>query len=366
MKKVIFFVTGLDSGGLENYLLRFLEFKANEIDNIIVFCKGGKAGQLEDKYRAISNVSLCFKKISYFNPKDYWFLYRFLVKNKLFAVCDFTGNFAGLILLSAKWAGVPKRIAFYRGSDNHFKESIYRLLYNQIVKKLIFKYATNILSNSKAAFNFFFPKQWKVDTRFEVIYNGIDANSFISSKESLHEELNIPSDAFVVGHVGRYNEAKNHKTIIEVAVQLCKQDSNNFFLFCGKDTDVFLSERVQREGLEKQIKLLGLRSDVYKVLNTLDCFYFPSLSEGQPNALIEALVVGLPFVASNIGPIKETIPDIYHTQLIDPIDIKIALEKIENIKKNEDFAKSLNISEWAIKTYDPEILFNNFLKKLIE
>src|SRR5690606_29803100 len=129
--------------------------------------------------------------------------------------------------------------------------------------------------------------------KYEVIYNGIDASMFVRSKENLRNELNIPANAFIVGHVGRYNEAKNHKTIIEVAVSFCKQDSNNFFLFCGKDTDVHLTERVAQEELENQIKILGLRNDVYKVLNTLDCFYFPSISEGQPNALIEALVSGL-------------------------------------------------------------------------
>ena len=76
------------------------------------------------------------------------------------------------------------------------------------------------------------------------------------------------------------------KTIIEVAIKLCKKYNEIYAVMCGKGVDNALSQKVKKEGLEDQIKLLGYRSDVIKVLNTLDCFYFPSLSEGQPNALI--------------------------------------------------------------------------------
>src|SRR5690554_317828 len=140
MKNIVFFVTRLDSGGLENYLLRFLYYKAKSFDKIIVFCKGGKTGQLEEQFLSIPNVSIHSKKISFFNLQDYRYLYAFFKKNQIKSVCDFTGNFAGLVLLSAKLAKIPKRVSFYRGSSNHFKETKFRLLYNKFVQKMTYKY----------------------------------------------------------------------------------------------------------------------------------------------------------------------------------------------------------------------------------
>ena len=53
----------------------------------------------------------------------------------------------------------------------------------------------------------------------------------------------------------------------------------------------------------------------------MDAFYFPSVSEGQPNSLIEAIVSGLPFVSSNIPTIKEVVPENYYKYLVSPNDI---------------------------------------------
>src|SRR5690606_19315167 len=154
-------------------------------------------------------------------------------KNRTNTVCDFTGNFAGLVLFTAKLANVNKRVSFYRGSTNHFKESKLRLLYNHFVKKMTFHFGTDILSNSKAAFDFFFPNHWQNDRRFKVIYNGINPELFLSERENLRKEFNIPENAFVVGHTGRFNNAKNHKTILKVAIELSERFSDIYFLLCG-------------------------------------------------------------------------------------------------------------------------------------
>ena len=361
----VFFVTTLDSGGLENYLLRFLEYKASEYKRIIVFCKGGKGGQLQEKYMSIPNVEIHLKQISFFNPKDYVYTYNFFVNNKIDSVCDFTGNFAGLVLYCAKKAGVSKRVAFYRGSDNHFEESKLRLIYNKFVKNLVFKNATNILSNSKTALNFFYPNKWENDKRFEIIYNGINPQPFIEEKENLRKEFNIPQNAFVVGHTGRYNVAKNHKTIMKVAIELCKKHDNIYFLMCGNGVKDNLQATVERESLSDKIILSNNRTDIPKFLKTLDCFYFPSISEGQPNALIEAMVAGLPFVASDIDPIKETVPKEFHPSLLPPYEITLAIQNIIKIKTNYKIRNKYILKDWAVENFNAKVLFEKFKEKLV-
>lgn len=361
MKKVAFFVNDLNSGGIENYLLRFLQYYNGKITPIVI-CKSGEFGHLEEKYQAINKISLVKLKIGYLDFKAYIELFRYLRELNPNTVVDFTGNFAGFPLLVSRLAKISNRIVFYRGATNHFKESYFKKGYNNFLNLLILKNATSILSNSKAALKFFFKNQ--NDSRFEVIYNGIDADTFLKSKQNLRNDLEIPATGFVVSHIGRYTEAKNHKTIIEVAIELCKKNKNIYFIMCGKDVDTTYRKRVEEEKLQNQIKTLGYRNDVISILNTSDLFYFPSLTEGQPNALLEALVAGLPFVASNIDPIKETVPPDLHYLLVNPNDVLAAVKLIEQIVGDQVLQKKLDLRVWAKKNYSHEELFNKFYNKL--
>lgn len=361
MKKVVFFVNDLNAGGIENYLLRFLKHYDGKISPTVV-CKSTVFGDLEEKYSKIQHITLVPLKMGYLDPLGCYNVYLFLKNENFDTVVDFTGNFAAFPLLMAKLAKIRARIVFYRGATNHFKETFFKKKYNIFLNIIIRKVSTSILSNSKAALVFFFKKQ--NDKRFEVIYNGINTSSFLNSDKNLREELNIPNEAFVISHVGRFTEAKNHKTIIETAIALCKQNENIYFILCGKNVDVNLKERVENENLSGKIKLLGYRSDVILILNSSNAFYFPSLTEGQPNALLEAMIVGLPFVASNIDPIKESVPEEFHEFLVDPNDISSAMEKLQLLFKDEIARKKMNLSQWAKQHYEPNYLFSKFYMKL--
>lgn len=361
--KVAFLVTSLNPGGIEHYLLRFITHYKGEID-ATVYCKSGKTGTLHEKYKAVG-VKIIPYKLSFFNLISYYKFYKQLKLNTYNSICDFTGNFATLPLLSAKYAGIEKRLVFFRGATNHFKETPFKLFYNFIMNRGLPTVSTTILSNSKAAINHFYPKLHKRNPeKFKIIYNGINVKSFLNTSESLRRELAIPENAFVVGHVGRYNIAKNHKTIIDVAVELCKTNTDTYFILCGKDVVNNLQQKVQVKNATSQIKLLDFRDDVIKVLNSLDCFYFPSITEGQPNALIEAMVVGVPFVASNIPSIKETVPKKLHSQLIPPMDITLAIKKIKEIKNKENSSKFKSLGNTTATIYNSNVLFGKFYKEL--
>jgi glycosyltransferase involved in cell wall biosynthesis len=365
MKKVIFLVTTLNSGGIENYLLRFLNFFDGQIEPIII-CKGNVFGELEEEYQKIKHIQLIKMDVGFFNLNSYLKLYSFFKRSKVNSVCDFTGNFAGLILLSANFAGINNRISFYRGSTNHFSETKGRMIYNHLMLQLVKRYACKILSNSKSALDYFYSDRDKNDERFKVIYNGIDAVKFNSSLAKLKkEDFEIPSNGFVIGHTGRCNAAKNHDTIIKVAEKICEKYDNIYFVFCGKDTDVFLLERILNNIILKdKVKLLGYRNDVQNILSIFDLYFFPSITEGQPNSLIEAMISGLPIIASNIGPIIETTPTILHDELISPIDVDGFFVRIEEYYLSRQKREENNFSSWAKKQFAPEVLFNQFYKEL--
>ena len=363
MKKIAFLVAGVNAGGTENYLLRFLKYYKDEIA-ATVYCKSGQLGELENEFNG-AGIKLKPFYLGYFSIRRYRALYKEFIEEKYDSVCDLTGSFGAFPLLMAKSASIPIRIAFFRNAGEKFKKSIAKTLYHSYIKILLPKVATKVLSNSKTALNYFYKgKEWWLDPKFEVIYNGVDSNDFIKGNSSLRKELGLNPSTFVVGHVGRYNEQKNHQTIIKVAIDLCKGDKDIVFILCGKNVQQAFQQEIEALGLSNQIFFLGVRRDVDAVLRTMDCFYFPSTIEGQPNALIEALFVGLPFVCSDIEPIKETIPSNFHNQLIAPFDSDAAKEKIMEIKECKELSESLNLSNWAKEYYNPRKWFQLFYDKL--
>ena len=364
--KNIFLVTALDQGGLETYLLRFVRFGVKYRLKNIVFCKSGKYGDLFDDFRK-TNVNLDAWRLGYVSLLAYFKFYRFLKCKKIKTICDFTGNFSGIPLLLAKVAGVKIRIAQYRGAEDHFKLTLLRRIYNYFVKQLTFRCATKIISNSKAALDYFYPGIWRGNPKFQVIYNGVDVQKLLNAKgdkAALRREFGIPEDAFVVGHTGRYNRAKNHDTIIKVAVRLCKKYPDVYFFLAGLNVDVAYAERVKREGLEKRIIMPGYRNDVPRLLYIMDVFYFPSVTEGQPNSLLEAEIVGLPIVASDIAPMKEAVPEPFVEKLIPPCDIDCAVSTLEKLYCSEKLRNEYICQKWAMENFDGNARFEEFRKAL--
>ena len=177
---------------------------------------------------------------------------------------------------------------------------------------------------------------------------------------NLRQSFNIPKEAFLIGHVGRFHPHKNHETLINVANIIIKKRHNVYFLIIGRGVTKGLSKPKGHE----RIILSEQRSDIPEVLQIMDAFYFPSISEGQPNALIEAMVSGLPFVASDISTIKESIPENYYKYLVPFNDIYKAeniLTSFIDISSKSLFCKA---QQFAISKYNAEDRFIEFYNEL--
>ena len=365
-KKVCFILSTLNPGGVENYLLRFLSYVNGRYD-VTVLCAYEDQIDLLDEYVAVG-VAVVFRKTGYYNLLNWVGLYQYFKENDFDAVCNFAGNFAGVSILIAKLSGIKKRITAYRRSSHGFKTTSIKLLYDYIVKQLVFMYSTNIISNSEYALKVFFLDKYKTDNRFRVIRNGIDSKKLICTddKATIKAKYGIPVNSYVIGHVARYDPSKNHKTIFKVALEIFNKCDDAIFIFCGKETDCSEMRKMAAETDVKRVYLLGTQSDVSSVYRMMDLFYFPSVTEGQPNALIEAMLCGLPVVSSSIEPIKEVIPETDHHTLIDPYDVKIAVETLISVKNEPDTREKYMFKEWAQKMFDPANNFKEFCKVIDE
>ncbi len=310
----------MDPGGAENYVYRFL--KKVKIP-IHIWSISQNKGAMYEKFAELG-VPIIMQSIGYFNIRKSIRVLSYLRKEKIKGVVTFNGNFGGVMLLLSWIAGVKKRIAFYRRSTPAFKLTLLKSIYHYFCGRLVLLCATDILSNSNTAFANFFPDHMGRDNRFRIILNGVDINLLIptKNKSGLRTELGIPNDVFVIGHVGRYDPAKNHETIFAVAKEICQSQSKILFLFCGLGTDsIKFKERLDYYGITEYCQCLGVTEAIGDVYCIMDIFFFPSITEGQPNALIEAMMTGLPIIASNIDSIKDTIPPDFYNKLIDPFAI---------------------------------------------
>ena len=108
--------------------------------------------------------------------------------------------------------------------------------------------------------------------------------------------------------VGRFAPEKGHRYLIEALNVLNQQDVRCQCTFLGEgELESELRALVSKYGITKQVTFPGFCEDVFSVLLTADVFVLPSLHESSPNALIEAMGIGMPCIASDVGGIRDLI-----------------------------------------------------------
>lgn len=157
--------------------------------------------------------------------------------------------------------------------------------------------------------------QYGKNGKFQVVKNGIQSDRFtwnpiVRNTVRCEESL---GDAFVVGNVSRFELPKNHQFLISVFAEIKKVHPNAKLLLVGKGS---LEEEIHRKiatlNLTADVIFTGARSDVNRLLQSMDAFVFPSHYEGLPLALVEAQAAGLPCFASA----KVIAPEVKLTELI--------------------------------------------------
>ena len=260
-----------------------------------------------------------------------------------------------------------KRIVFYRESRYQFKNTILKNIYIYFSIKLILRFSTTILSNSQDAIDYFFNKKILLNKQIKIIRNGVfNGTRLVCSDNNLRKTLKIKDNTFVVGHVGRYCEAKNYNTILKIVKSLFSKLENCCFLFCGRGIKDFFDKNINDQTLRSRIITPGHCHDISNYYNIMDCFLFPSLNEGQSNALIEAMLYSLPIISSDIDSIKETVHESMQPYLFKPINDSEFVNAIIDIFDNGCNYNVFSVREWAEDKYSQQKRFLDFYKILNE
>ncbi|HHK5535702.1 glycosyl transferase family 1 [Bacillus cereus] len=205
---------------------------------------------------------------------------------------------SGLVLRSAKKAGIPVRISHSHSTSS--EGGTIAKIYKWYAGAFIVPCATHFLACSITAAKWLFAD--RVSTT-EILKNGIECDKFAFSseiREQVRKELKLHEDAFVIGHVGRFAYPKNHTFLIDIFAQLIESRPKSILLLVGDGPlRVEMEKKVEKLNLTDRVKFLGIRSDINCLLQAFDTFIFPSIYEGLPVTLIEAQGAGLPCIISD-------------------------------------------------------------------
>jgi glycosyltransferase involved in cell wall biosynthesis len=229
------------------------------------------------------------------------------------------------------------RDAYYLGA---FKVKIYTLLERIaaiVTDKII------VLSENEKQDHIKF-KVAKPD-RLEIIHSGLALDKFINTQIDIlqkKKELNLPFNSLIVGTVGLLGPRKGQRYLIEAAPLVLETIKDALFLIVGDgEFKTELEDLTKTLRVEKSVVFTGWRQDIPEILGILDLFVFASIREGLGLALVEAMVMKRPVVATNVGGIPEVVKDNITGLLIAPCDHKALAGAIIKMLTDRERAKHM-------------------------
>jgi len=176
------------------------------------------------------------------------------------------------------------------------------------------------------------------------IHNGLDLSRITTTRDpvDVRRELGIDPAAPVIGTAGRLDLVKGHVHLVRIAGRLLQKDDRTRIVVAG-DGPLHDQLTAAADALHVGHACLfpGSRRDVFDVVAALDIFVLPSLSEGLPMSLLEAMALSRPVVASDVGGIPEVIQHGINGLLVPPGDDDALARACLELLRNREYAARL-------------------------
>lgn len=194
---------------------------------------------------------------------------------------------------------------------------------------------------------------------------GIDLSKYNNesqSKSTLRAELLLPNESLILTSVGELNDNKNHQIVIKALAKI--NDPRVHYIICGKgDNRDKLLKLAEELNISDKIHLLGFRKDIPEILSQSDIFVFPSLREGLPVSLMEAMASGLPCIVSDIRGNKDLIDNGKGGYLIGPTDYIKYSNTLKNLVMSSNEQNKMRLYNLnKIKMFDKKIIGSRMMK----
>ena len=314
---ILHYIPGFNTGGIESVFLSWFrtidrekvnfELLVRSYDPDSPFLKeylqlGGVLHCLETPKLSVKTMLAFRKEVVHFfkNHHNYDFLHIHVADDPF-------------LIATAKKHGI-KQVAVHAhttGYNETYKsQGIKGYIRNSNVKA-----AQHYLAITQVAADWMFPKSIIGEKKVTIIHNGIQSNDYQFSqalRTQYRKELNLEKE-YVLMHVGRFSEVKNHLFMLDVFEKLKVTCPNAKLVFVGDGPLlVETKETILNRNLQEDVMLLGTRGDIPQLLQAADVFLLPSKFEGLGLSAIESQAAGLPTVVSDCVPKEVAITNLVH------------------------------------------------------
>jgi len=192
--------------------------------------------------------------------------------------------------------------------------------------------------------------------KIRTIANGIDVGTFERARPLSVFEFD---GSKVVGMVARLDLQKGFEYLLRAARELCTALPALKVVIVGEGPDrQAIESMVQRFGLQSHVILAGQHSDMAGIYAAMDIFVLPSLNEGLPMTILEAMAASRPVVATRVGAIPKVIKDGETGLLVDPCDVDGLRNALSSLLTDSDLCRRLGSAghEWVSRNYTSEAM----------
>ena len=350
-KKIVFLIGSSEIGGTEKMVISLAEnIKKYGFLPVLIGLKGkGEFSEILEK-KDLKFYILDLKK----NPFSIIKLLKILRKEKPLILQSFlyTANIIGRIV--RKFVHIPVVISGQRSTDN------WRKWYHWKIDLLTVKWCDAIISNSHAGKKVLVEKGIAPE-KIYVIPNGINFKKEV--KKIRKEEIGIEENQPVVGCVGNLRKAKGHIYLIKSAKKILKIYPETKFIIVGKgNLEGYLKKEVKRNKMERNFLFAGFISEPEKIISIFDIFVLPSLWEGFPVSLLEAMSLKKPVVATSVGDVPLIIKDGEEGIIVPPSDSESLASAIITLLKDEKLRKKMGEKAFEkVKNYSLEKMIERYV-----
>ena len=338
--KILHVVVRMDRAGLETFIMNVFRNIDREKFEFNFLCASVLAGAYDDEIRQlggkiyhmpVSDKRGMLRKYDRVNLIAKWLITH---KNDIDIIHWHSGDAVEslLCLKACKKAGIKNIIIHSHNSKCD------RMVFNRICRIFAGAYKYRKLACSEEAAKWRFGNRLVKRNEVEVVYNGIDLETYRYDKQlsiSMKKTFGL-ENKIVLGHIGRFNQQKNHDFLIDIFYEYHKTHANSVLILVGKgELENTVRLKVKRLGLENDVKFLGVRDDIPELLQIMDVFVFPSLYEGLGIVLIEAQAASLPIVTNRAIPKIAIVSDLVRTLPIDnPLKWCMEIDEVLEIGRN--------------------------------
>lgn len=203
-------------------------------------------------------------------------------------------------------------------------------------------------------------------TKILTIPNGFDTEVYkpdTPARQDVRQELGIGAEAQVIGLIARFHPQKDHANFIRAAGMVLKSRPETIFILCGSGIDnenVGLASWIDAAGIRPNLRMLGMRMDVPRIMASLDLLVLSSLGEGFPNVIGEAMACGIPCVSTRVGDAAMIIGG--HGKVVQPGDSPALAEAILEILALEGEVRR-NLGQMGRASIESSYSLNGISKK---